>query len=657
MLTPQPIGATHTKPGSGIYFKSYQEVILAAKELKVTVFVMDAPPCLYYLHKFSMQDLYRQTAPLNVGYFHRAVKKGDGELLKLVDDEFKKISPSELLRIEAKWFGASLGEDPFLMRYSSEIAGSLALVLLILFVWNRVLRQRVEERTAELKTSLLSMQTLSLRQEAILSAIPDIIMEVDTHKVYTWANSVGLEFFGGDVLGKAAAHYFEGSQDTDQLFQSLFDGKAKVVYIESWQRRKDGEIRLLAWWCKELKNEQGKIIGAISTARDVTERLRIEAELQKMQKLTSVGTLAGGIAHDFNNILMGIFGYIALAKNEFVKEQPGFKALEDAEKSMGRAIRLSKQLLTFSKGGDPVKEAVSLGPVVEDVAQFDLSGSTVMLRVKAESDLWVVKADKGQIQQVISNLVINARQAMPNGGGLIIVLENVNVPLNAIPGLPQGKYVKITMKDEGVGMAQETVSRIFDPYFTTKQSGQGLGLATAYSIISKHGGHIGVASAPGKGTTFTVHLPACDSLIPLKAQGPSDKLTPMKRSAKILVLDDEVAICEFISRWLGRNGCVVKTTLEGHEALEMYKQSFDAGDPFDVVILDLTIPGGMGGQEVIKGLLVINPRVKAIVSSGFAEGPILANHDSYGFKGVIAKPYTERQLLDVIERVLGEDVT
>lgn len=634
-------------------FSSYEAIILAAKARKVSVFVVDAPPGLYFLHKLGIQDQFKRSAPLNVGHFHRAVKKGDREMLTLVKTGFKQIRVDEFNKIDTKWFGSAVGADLVLIRNLSLIAGGLVLVLLTLSVWNRNLRKRVEARTADLKASLKALQTLSLRQEAILSAVPDIIMEVDRDKVYTWVNPAGLEFFGEDVLGKEASYYFEGEQDTYSAIQTLFEGKAKVIYIESWQRRRDGEIRLLAWWCKELKNDHGAIVGAISTARDITERLRMDAELQRMHKLTSVGTLAGGIAHDFNNILMGIFGYISLAKYEIPKDHPGFQPLENAENSMARAVRLTKQLLTFAKGGDPVKEDVSLGALVEEVAKFDLSGSNVMLVHKSLPVLWMVKVDRGQIQQVISNLTINARQAMPHGGHIYITLENVTVQKNDIPNLQPGSYVKISVRDEGGGINVGNLSRIFDPYFTTKQSGHGLGLATAYSIIRKHGGHIGVDSQPGKGATFTVYLPAMEFLNAPKPVDMTGEPHIPKSAIKILFLDDEASIREFVSQWLGRIGYIVETTADGLQAIEMYKQSLNAGEPFDVVILDLTIPGGMGGQDVIKDLLALDPRVRAIVASGYADGTVMANAADYGFKGVIAKPFTERELLDAIGRVLN----
>jgi CheY-like chemotaxis protein len=310
-------------------------------------------------------------------------------------------------------------------------------------------------------------------------------------------------------------------------------------------------------------------------------------------------------------------------------------------------------LLTFAKGGEPIKENVSLGVLVEEVARFDLSGSNVMLLYNSAADLWLANADKGQIQQVISNLTLNARQAMPDGGHLYINLENTILKADEISGLRKGKYVKVIVRDEGTGIDPQTISWIFDPYFTTKQTGHGLGLATAYSIINKHNGYIGVESELGQGTTFTIYLPAPAAPQVSLIQPVDLDSSLLKSSPKVLVLDDDGFILAVIPRWLKQYDCSVETTLDGKHAIELYKLSLNTGVPFDVVILDLTIPGGVGGQEVIKEILAFDPGAKAIVSSGYAEGPIMSNYYLYGFKGVLAKPYTQLQLFAALNRVLN----
>jgi PAS domain S-box-containing protein len=386
---------------------------------------------------------------------------------------------------------------------------------------------------------------------------------------------------------------------------------------------------------------------------DVTERKRAETELQKLQKLQSVGTLAGGIAHDFNNILMGLFGNISLAKEELPPSHPVCAALEEAEKSMNRAVRLTKQLLTFAKGGEPVKENVGLGTLIEEVAKFDLVGSQVKLVFQQEERLWLAEADKGQIQQVVSNLVINARQAMPEGGRLYVTLENAELSKGAVVGLRQGKYVKVSVRDEGSGIDPKFIDRIFDPYFSTKQTGSGLGLATVYSIINKHGGHIGVVSDLGKGTSFTFYLPASEVLLREGANPPVADVPSPASPARILVMDDEEMVCALVVKMLTKSGFSAATAPNGQEAVAMYKQALEAGTPFDAVILDLTVPGGIGGKDALQALLAVDPGVRAIVSSGYADDPVMANYAEYGFKGIAAKPYTLSELRSILAKVLG----
>lgn len=385
---------------------------------------------------------------------------------------------------------------------------------------------------------------------------------------------------------------------------------------------------------------------------DITDRKKAQAELATLEKLKSVGTLAGGIAHDFNNIMMGLFGNIALAKNEIPKNHPSYAPLETAELAMGRAVNLTKQLLTFSKGGNPVKQPIRLSVLVETVARFDLSGSNVMLVYRSAPDLWMAMADGGQIQQVISNLTTNARQAMPDGGSLYISLENEDLAADVVGALPAGKYIRITVRDEGGGIEPRYIDEIFDPYFTTKQSGSGLGLATVYSVIKKHGGHITVTSELGKGATFTLYLPASDPQVqpvPVSAA----RSAAFKLPVKVLVLDDEEYIREVVASWLKEEGCSVKTSDKGRRTIELYRQAKKAGVPFDVMILDVTVPGGPGGQDVLREIRAFDPDARAIVISGYSEGELMTKPEFFGFRAALAKPFTKAELLDVLGRVLS----
>lgn len=397
--------------------------------------------------------------------------------------------------------------------------------------------------------------------------------------------------------------------------------------------------------------------GIASNIVEAIIRKRTDEELQKIDKLKSIGTLAGGIAHDFNNILVGLYGNISLAKELLDPHGPAYQSLEEAEKSMSRAVQLTRQLLTFSKGGTPIKEDVLLGAMIEEIARFDLSGSAIRLCYRDCGNVRPILADKGQIQQVISNLVINARQAMPNGGHLMITLENADLAPDNMFGLQPGCYVKVTVQDTGPGIDPELLGKIFDPYFTTKATGIGLGLTTVWSIIHKHDGHIQAESRKGQGTSFIIHLPASSTRCETDAKVLIDESLSVSsltaRAKKILVMDDEPSICDLISKMLTHVGYSVETVSDGQQALARYQQALASEHPFDGVIMDLTIPGGKGGKEIIKELLALDPQVRAIASSGYAEDPVMANPSTYGFKGTVAKPYTSATLREAVDRMFA----
>ena len=396
-----------------------------------------------------------------------------------------------------------------------------------------------------------------------------------------------------------------------------------------------------------LKDDSDKVIGMVAALQDITEHKRMEEELLKADKLESVGILAGGIAHDFNNILTSISGNISMAK---MLVKPGNKIsdlLGAAETASVRAQGLTRQLLTFAKGGTPVKETVFLKKLIKESSLFVLRGSKSGCEFQIAEDLWPVEADLGQIGQVISNIVINADQAMPEGGTIRITAENLTPEkMHEIPVDP-GRYIRISIKDQGVGIAEKHLSKIFDPYFTTKQAGSGLGLATAYSIIKKHNGYISVNSIPGAGTTFHIYLPASDKEIPVK-----EEVAMLTGSGRILMMDDDELLKELAKEMLDMLGYESAFAKDGAEAIEMYRKAMESEKPYDAVILDLTIPGSMGGKEVIKILLKIDPEVKAIVFSGYSESEVMSNYHEYGFKGMMPKPFDSYALGKVLNEVL-----
>jgi len=444
--------------------------------------------------------------------------------------------------------------------------------------------------------------------------------------------------------------------DTEQLgldLQAHFDEKTDYFINEHRLLTKKGEWIWVIDHGKVVERKaDGTPIRMLGTLRDITARKNAEEEIQKVEKLRSVGTLAGGIAHDFNNILMVLFGNISLAKDELSEDHPGFELLEKAEQGMSRARSLTNRLLTFAKGGAPVKDAVSIGILAKEVVHFDLSGSNVLPVFDWADNLWIADVDQGQMHQVFSNLSLNANEAMPDGGHLYITMENAEVPANTIPGLQPGKYIKVTLRDEGIGIDQKHIERIFEPYFSTKQTGSGLGLATTYSIISKHDGYIQVESILGQGTTFTIYLPASNEQALPESETDETKTEPPNITAHILIMDDDEMISALLKYRLERCGFRVELAANGQQTIDMYKKAMATPDPFDVVIMDLTIPGGMGGKEAIQELLKIDPQAAAIVSSGYADDPVMANYADYGFKGVVIKPSPINKLQEVIYQIL-----
>ncbi|GAU07410.1 hybrid sensor histidine kinase/response regulator [Desulfoplanes formicivorans] len=422
---------------------------------------------------------------------------------------------------------------------------------------------------------------------------------------------------------------------------------------------KDGRERHIADSAAPIRNLDGQITGAVLVFRDVTQEYRMRRELQKMDKLESLGKLAGGLAHDFNNILMAIYGNIELASSHFAPDHPARTFLDHAGQSIDRATKITNKLLTFSKGGSPVKERLAVASLVREIVGFDLSGSGVKAVFDIPDNLRDIEGDRGQLEQVFTNLTDNARQAMGDEGTLYVTIANQQVAEHEVAGLQSGPYVTLVFEDTGPGIAPEHVGKVFDPYFTTHQTRSGLGLATVYSIISKHDGIITAESRKGQGARFTIYLPALDApqdqvhapstRAVTEAPRPTHSPTPRR----ILIMDDEPMIRDVLTALLEALDYEVESTVDGDQAVTAYKDAMEAGSPFDAVILDLTIPGGMGGAKTIQQLLRIDSNVRGIVSSGYADDPIIARFQDYGFKGVAIKPYTLEELGNTLDTVLG----
>lgn len=432
----------------------------------------------------------------------------------------------------------------------------------------------------------------------------------------------------------------------------ITSGHAEALNTRTLLLSKDGQEREIEDSGAPILDRNNAIIGVVLVFRDVTNMRRVEEELAKADKLESVGVLAGGIAHDFNNILTAIVGNISLALSHQV-EGTDAELLINVEKAALRARDLTQQLLTFARGGAPVKKLLALEEIVTETTRFALSGTNVRCEFEFPADLWPVEADAGQIHQVLNNLTINAAQAMPDGGVLQVSAENYIITEKDLLPLSAGKYTRVCFSDTGCGVAPEIKALIFDPYFTTKDNGTGLGLATAYSIMRRHDGDITVENHPDAGAIFYLYFPAAVGETPAK---PNVDCSIIPAQGTIMVMDDDDIVCEVVGNMLERLGYQPILVSDGREAIKQYLEASATGNPIDVLIMDLTVPGGMGGKETISILLELDPTVKAIVSSGYSTDPVMANYRNYGFAGVIAKPYQLVELDEVVRKVMGTEL-
>ncbi|MDQ8194873.1 response regulator [Coraliomargarita sp. SDUM461004] len=407
----------------------------------------------------------------------------------------------------------------------------------------------------------------------------------------------------------------------------------------------------------EIRDEDGKQHGAITVLRDITWEKKKEKELFNAEKLNSISLLAGGIAHDFNNMLTAILGNISMVRIELDESHKHSLKLIAAEKAALQAKSLTQQLLTFSKGGAPILEVTTVSEMVEESAQFILRGSNVKCEVTMDPDLWPVDADKGQISQVVNNLIINADQAMPNGGNIHIRIRNLKVRPSEVPALSAGNYVCIEVRDNGTGISPSNLKRIFDPYFTTKEHGNGLGLASSYSIIHTHKGTITADSSLGHGSIFRVYLPKSVQQIDeqtnrtITTPAPPEE-TIHRGKGRILVMDDMEAMMMVAGEILTVLGYEVVYSTDGNEAITAYKAAKEANTPFDACVFDLTVPGGMGGEEAAKILLTYDPELIAIASSGYTTSDVMSNHKNSPFKAVVPKPYRIKEMSDALHSLL-----
>lgn len=451
-------------------------------------------------------------------------------------------------------------------------------------------------------------------------------------------------------LNKGDRTFYVQPDRRQEFLGQLLNG-GFVTNFESEVCGKNGTTIWISENARVVRDQQGRELYYEGFVSDITKHRRLDDEMQRASKLEAVGILAGGIAHDFNNILTVVLGNITLAEMDSGVDAPGARMLREAKRATLRARDLTQQLLTFAKGGEPVREAVNLPELLREITDFSLHGAKARAEYHIAEQLWPVDADKGQLGQVVQNLVINSVQAMPQGGLLKISADNgfIHDSPDGIP-LPPGRYVHVTVADSGTGISAEHLSRIFDPYFTTKQQGSGLGLATVYSIIKKHQGHIEVESQLGRGTTFHLWLPVATQPV---AEKVAEIVSGARLHARVLFMDDEKPIREMTRLFMARLNLECELAVDGAEAVRKFREAREAKRPFDVVLMDLTVPGGMGGREALDQLRKIDPLVRAIVSSGYSQDPVMANYRAHGFLGILPKPYDLGQLRQVLADILS----
>jgi len=479
---------------------------------------------------------------------------------------------------------------------------------------------------------------------ATLRAIPDGVIAADGHGTVIFLNPAAELALGCPskmAAGRPLAEVYPVHRPEEPL-PGAHAGRAEL-HLEG------APTRVFEERYSPLPDEWDEPIGRVIVFHDITAQMKVDAELLRVRQIESLGVLAGGIAHDFNNYLSAILGNISLANQDLAPESRASGRLSEAMKATERARALSLKLLTFAKGGDPARKVVDLAPLVRDAAEFATHGTGVRFTCDFQPELWNAEVDDGLLSQVVHNLVINAIQAIQGQGCIQLRIENVRLEADEILQLRPGRYLRVGIQDSGPGIPDAILPRIFEPYFTTKSAGNGLGLASCFNIMKAHGGYITAESEPGHGATFLLYVPATDKALdppPAPTQTP-----PSHGRGHILVMEDDLVLQEIATEMLERSGFTAQACPDGESAIRAYARSLKAGSPFHAVIMDLTIVGGMGGREAAAHILALDPEANLIVSSGYSVDPVMARPEAFGFKAVLPKPYGLNDLTRVLDEV------
>ena len=549
---------------------------------------------------------------------------------------------------------AKVGEPRFLTVSEIDLCRTLA-SLAALSVENSRLYEKARTEISERKMAELLLAQEKERLSVTLRSIGDGVITTNVDGTITMLNKVAEELTGWkteEAAGRPLPEVFVIiNEQTREVCENPVDivlRTGSIIELENHTSllSKNGKEIIIADSGAPIRDKDSRLTGVVIVFRDMTEKQKLNESMQRAQKLESVALLAGGIAHDFNNLLGGVFGYLELAKDNLAlnKLENLSKNLMKATNVYERAKGLTQQLLTFSKGGTPIRKTQQIAPIITHSTNFALSGSNVTPQFSIAEDLWLCDCDENQIGQVIDNIVINAKQSMPMGGSIVVKADNVTDQIGH-----QGNYVRITLKDSGIGMPAEILLKIFDPFFSTKETGHGLGLATVFSIVKHHDGWIDVESKPGKGSTFYVFIPASQKLTANIVSADSKE---HKGNGSILLMDDEDFMLELVGQMLRDMGYSVVLAKNGNEAISLFTKYEKSGQPFVASILDLTIPGGIGGKETASAIREINPTAIIIASSGYSEDIIISNPNAYKFTDKIIKPYRKRDLSELLKKIL-----
>lgn len=644
-------------PCEFIEFDNFDDVFLAVQSKTVDAGVANVTFGAAKQNQYKLRSTGVIFNPFEI-YF--AAKKGQNQdILALFDtylQTWKHQEVSVFNRSREAWSHGNVGKIIIIPAWLHHTITLLIIVAVLAAMFIVMLKLQVKKAVQKIRTSEAALRISEQQYRDVVEHTQDLITRVDSSGTIVFVNYAAVSFWGippEECIGKNAFGFIhpDDQKVSEQAFSRWLTDASDTFAHENRQIALDGSEKYVSWIITCIRNTAGTPIGFASIGRDITEakraeteRAHLEQQIQRSSKLESLGILAGGIAHDFNNLMAGLFGYIDLALE--ASQSPATNTfLSKALGAIERARDLTRQLLTFAKGGAPVKKVQPLFPFIHETTLFALSGSNVSCKFDIADNLLHCDFDKNQIGQVIDNIVINAHQAMPGGGTIEFSARNVYIAEKVPAPLPQGRFVKISIKDFGIGIPKEQLSSIFDPFFTTKSNGHGLGLAMCYSIINRHGGLIDVESEPGKGTTFHIYLPASSETF---SEHVSVSTNHHSGCGEILIMDDEAMMLDILENLLVSFGYSVTCKKNGSEAVEYFTSAKKEGRKFVALIFDLTVPGNMGGFEALEQIRTIDKTVPVFVASGYASDPIMKDPAGFGFTDSLCKPFKRDELIALL---------